>query len=148
MSETCEFGTLRDSLIKDRVVLGTKNKQVRVTLLNQKELTLDKALSVCRSSEITEQHLLKVNDNSTSNINSLQMSYERKENGNVNKGAVSTMVLNMLSANVQHMVKFVINAIKKTVSPMFVKQKLNCQQNLWTLFVMIPNIQKLVNYIV
>ena len=60
--ETCEFGTLiRDSLIQDRVVLGTKNKQVRVTLLNQKELTLDKALSVCRSSELTEQHLLKIN---------------------------------------------------------------------------------------
>ena len=27
LSETCEFGTLRDSLIRDRIVLGTKNKQ-------------------------------------------------------------------------------------------------------------------------
>ena len=72
LSETCEFGTLRDSLIKDRVVLRTKNKQVRVTLLNQKELTLDKALSVCRSRKITEQYLLKIYDNSTSNVNSLQ----------------------------------------------------------------------------
>ena len=34
LSETCEFRTLRDNLIKDRIVLGTKNKQVRVTLLN------------------------------------------------------------------------------------------------------------------
>ena len=65
LSETCEFGTLRDSLIKGRIVLGTKNKQVRVTLLNEKELTLDKALAVCRSSELTEQHLLKINDYST-----------------------------------------------------------------------------------
>ena len=72
LSETCEFETLRDSLIKDRVVLGTKNKQVRVTLLNQKELTLDKALSVCRNSKLTEQYLLKINDNSTSNVNFLQ----------------------------------------------------------------------------
>ena len=72
LSETCEFGTLRDSFIKDRIVLGTKHKQVRVTLLNQKELTLDKALSVCRSSELTEQHLLKIYDNSISNVNSLQ----------------------------------------------------------------------------
>ena len=72
LSETCEFGTLRDSLIKDRIVLGTKNKQVRVTLLNQKELILEKALSVCRSNKLTEQHLLKINDNSTLNINSLQ----------------------------------------------------------------------------
>ena len=72
LSETCEFGTLRDSLIKDCIVLGTKSKQVRVTLLDQKKLTLDKALSVCHSSELTEQHLLKMNNNSTSNVNSLQ----------------------------------------------------------------------------
>ena len=72
LSETCEFGTLRDSLVKDCIVLGTKNKQVRVTLLNRKELTLDKALSVCRSSELTEQRLLKINNNSTSNVNFLQ----------------------------------------------------------------------------
>ena len=37
LSETCEFGTLKDSLIKDCVMLRTKNKQVRVTLLNQKK---------------------------------------------------------------------------------------------------------------
>ena len=72
LSETYEFGTLRASLIKGLIVLGTKNKQVRVTLLNQKELTLDKTLSVCRSSKLTEQHLLKINNNSTSNVNSLQ----------------------------------------------------------------------------
>ena len=72
LSETCEFGTLRDSLIKDCIVLGTKNKQVQVTLLNQKELTLDKALSVYRSSELTEQHLLKINNNSTLKVKSLQ----------------------------------------------------------------------------
>ena len=65
LSETCEFGTLRDSLIKDRIVLGTKNKQVQVTLLNQKDLTLDKALSLCRNSELTEQHLIRINDAST-----------------------------------------------------------------------------------
>ena len=119
LSETSEFGTLRDSLIKDRKVLGTKNNQVRVTLLNQNELTLDKALSVCLSIELTKQHLLKIYDNSTSNINSLRISlripnsYEKKEKRNVNEGTVSTVVLNMLSANVQDMAKFVINAIKK-----------------------------------
>ena len=41
------------------------------------------------------------------------MSYEKKENRNENKGTVSTVVLNMLSANVQHIAQFVINAIKK-----------------------------------
>ena len=57
------------------------------------------------------------------------MSYKKKDNRNVNKGAVGTVVFNMLSANVQHMAKFVINAIEKTISPMFVKQKLNYNEN-------------------
>ena len=48
LSETCKFVTLGDSLIKDCIVLGTKNKQIQVLLLNQKDLILDKALSVCR----------------------------------------------------------------------------------------------------
>ena len=72
LSESCEFGTLRDSLIKDRIVLGTKNKQVQVTLLNYKDLTLDKALSICRSSELTEQHLTKINDVSTSTVSAIR----------------------------------------------------------------------------
>ena len=77
LSETCEFGTLRDSLIKDRIVLGTKNKQVQVTLLNQKDLTLDKALSLCRNSELTEQHLIRINDAST--VRAVQKSIHKKE---------------------------------------------------------------------
>ena len=72
LSESCEFGTLRDSLIKDRIVLGTKNKQVQVSLLNQKDLTLEKALSTCRSSELTEQHLTRINDVSTSSLNAMR----------------------------------------------------------------------------
>ena len=77
LSETCEFGTLQDSLIKDRIVLGTQNKQVQVTLLNQKDLTLDKALSLCRNSELTEQHLSRINDAST--VRAVQKSINKKE---------------------------------------------------------------------
>ena len=77
LSETCEFRTLRDSLIKDRIVLGTKNKQVQVTLPNRKDLTLDKALSLCRNSELTEQHLIRINDAST--VRAVQKSIHKKE---------------------------------------------------------------------
>ena len=94
LSKTCEFGTLRDSLIKAHIVLGTKSKQVRVTFLNQKELTLDKALSVCRSSELTEQHLLKINDHLTSNVNSLQ-NILRKEREWKREQRMSTVVFDL-----------------------------------------------------
>ena len=77
LSETCEFGTLQDSLIKDRILLGTKNEQVQVTWLNQKDLTLDKALSLCRNSELTEQYLIRINDAST--VRAVQKSINKKE---------------------------------------------------------------------
>jgi len=72
LSESCEFGTLRGSLIKDRILLRKKSKQVQVALLNQKDLILEKSLSICRSSELTEQHLTRINDVSTSSVNAMR----------------------------------------------------------------------------
>ena len=57
LSETCEFGTLRNSLIKDRIVLGVSNCKTRERLLRVQELTLEKALDVVRSAEMTEKQL-------------------------------------------------------------------------------------------
>ena len=39
LSDTCEFGTLRDTLIKDRIVLGVKNQKIRERLLREPDLT-------------------------------------------------------------------------------------------------------------
>ena len=49
LCETCEFGTLNNSLIKDRNVLGVNNTKRRERLLRVPDLTLQKALDVCRS---------------------------------------------------------------------------------------------------
>ena len=38
LSGTCEFGTLRDTLIKDRIVLGVKNHKIRERLLRAPDL--------------------------------------------------------------------------------------------------------------
>ena len=43
--EHCGFGNLRDSLIRDRLILGVKNDRAHKKLLEQKDLTLDKALA-------------------------------------------------------------------------------------------------------
>ena len=52
-AKTCEFGTLTDSLIRDRIVCGIINDQTRGRLLREPELTLQKALDICRTNEIT-----------------------------------------------------------------------------------------------
>ena len=65
LSETCEFGTLRNSLIKDRIVLGVSNCKTRERLLRVQELTLEKALGVVRSAEMTEKQLQELESDSS-----------------------------------------------------------------------------------
>lgn len=45
---------LRDSLIKDRLILGVKNDRSRKKLLEKKDLTLDNALVILRTQELTD----------------------------------------------------------------------------------------------
>lgn len=52
-AKDCEFGDLCDSLIRDRIVCGIRDDQVRARLLREADLTLVKALDVCRASELT-----------------------------------------------------------------------------------------------
>ena len=47
-SSHCEFGTLKASLIRDRIVAGVNEKKVQERLLREPELTLDKAIVICR----------------------------------------------------------------------------------------------------
>ena len=39
LSDTCEFGTSKETLIKDRIVLGVKNQKIRERLLREPDLT-------------------------------------------------------------------------------------------------------------
>lgn len=49
--KTCEFGELSESLIKDRIILGIPDNGLRERLLREVDLTLDKALQMCRAAE-------------------------------------------------------------------------------------------------
>ena len=50
---TCEFGTLKDSLIRDRIVCGKTSDKTRCRLLRETDLTLEKAIEICRANEAT-----------------------------------------------------------------------------------------------
>ena len=49
----CEFGTLTDSLIRDRIVCGVLSDRTRSRLLKDSALTLDGAIDICRADEAT-----------------------------------------------------------------------------------------------
>ena len=50
---SCEFGVLTDSLIKDRIVCGIIDDRTRSRLLREPDLSLQKALDICRANEAT-----------------------------------------------------------------------------------------------
>ena len=51
LAETCEFQTLKDNLIHDRIVCGVRDNVVRRKLLQESSLTLTKCVDICRAAE-------------------------------------------------------------------------------------------------
>jgi hypothetical protein len=49
-AQSCNFGDLRDSMIRDRLVLGITSQRVRERLLREEDLTL----GICQPAEISE----------------------------------------------------------------------------------------------
>ena len=60
--KTCKYGALEDELLRDRIVTGTSNNNIRARLLSESGLTLDRAIDICRSTEQAEQQLGKLNN--------------------------------------------------------------------------------------
>ena len=56
-AKLCEFEGLMDSLIRDRIVCGIRDDKCRARLLREVDLTLEKAVDICRSTEIAAAQL-------------------------------------------------------------------------------------------
>ncbi len=55
LARKCEFGTLHDDLIRDRLVCGIHNDNIRTQLLKEKNLTLSSAIEICMLHEQSEK---------------------------------------------------------------------------------------------
>jgi len=55
LAEYCEFGTLKDDLIRDRIVVGLKDKKLSEQLHLDSQLTLEKAVAKARQSETVKK---------------------------------------------------------------------------------------------
>ena len=54
MADSCEFKDLKDSLIRDRIVFGIADNNVRERLVRVPDLTLNKALEIARAAGATQ----------------------------------------------------------------------------------------------
>ena len=57
IAASCEYGDLKDELIRDRIVCGTTYENVRKQMLKERDLNLDRAIELCRIDELTQQRL-------------------------------------------------------------------------------------------
>ena len=63
LASSCEFKYLKDSLIRNRIVFSVRNENVRLRLLSEEELTVQKKLGICRASESSANQLkLRTNE--------------------------------------------------------------------------------------
>ncbi|KMQ92926.1 hypothetical protein RF55_7030 [Lasius niger] len=54
---SCGFGDLKDSLIKDRIISGINNKNLKDRLLREETLTLEKCVKLCKTAELASEQL-------------------------------------------------------------------------------------------
>ena len=77
LAKTCYFcDCLRDSLIRDRIVLGIKNEQMTKKLLRMRDLTLNRCIDVCRSEEVAELQMKSLSG-PVDNINQVKSSSKK-----------------------------------------------------------------------
>uniref|UniRef100_A0A1B8Y8I2 Gypsy retrotransposon integrase-like protein 1 n=1 Tax=Xenopus tropicalis TaxID=8364 RepID=A0A1B8Y8I2_XENTR len=71
LASTCEFGDIRDSLIRDRIVCGIRDTHLRERLLREENLALEKCLQICRASELTKDSLKMIEGPSESMVHAV-----------------------------------------------------------------------------
>ena len=55
LANTCEYGTLKDDLIRDKIVCGVASSYVRKQLLKERALTFDRAIEIGILNELSDR---------------------------------------------------------------------------------------------
>jgi len=57
LARSCEFGAVEESMIRDRIVVGIRDESTRHKLLQVRDLSLTKAVDICKASEAAGRQL-------------------------------------------------------------------------------------------
>ena len=87
MSEDCELGQLRDSLIKGIIIIGLRNKNLQEKLLGDPDIDLSQVCKRSHASEVTklQAKAIQGTNKETSNIEQLSSQNQSKFRKNVIK---------------------------------------------------------------
>ena len=81
LANTCEYGILKDELIRDKIVCGVSSRHVRKQLLKERELTVDRAIHIGIANELSDRNNTELSSN--------QVSDPKEEVHGVDKGGLS-----------------------------------------------------------
>ena len=76
---------MRDSLIRDKIVLGVQDKKIQIRLLRKTDLSLHKATSICRAAEEVKVQTKEMQSNKTDMVSNVDL-VKRKIKKGVEKG--------------------------------------------------------------
>ncbi len=68
LAETCEYGELKDELIRDRIIAGAKEEKLSDLLVQKDDLKLEEAVAIARKWEARESDLKTIRGESQSQI--------------------------------------------------------------------------------
>ncbi|UYV75188.1 K02A2.6-like, partial [Cordylochernes scorpioides] len=81
LSTSCEFESQKDSLIRDRIVYGIQDKALQERLLREPNLTLIKAIEMCKTDEISKQQIkIMQNNQNICQIRKYEKKHSPKQN--------------------------------------------------------------------
>lgn len=60
LSKDCNFGELKDSLIRDRIICGISDLKIKDRLLREPNLDLLKCINICKAAEIAEKQTKQI----------------------------------------------------------------------------------------
>ena len=82
-AQECEFKELTEGLIRDRIVCGINSLKLQERLLRESDLTLDKAILLCKAEEDTQKQAKEIQKRSSETDNKVE-SVRFKRNSNRN----------------------------------------------------------------
>ena len=79
-ASTCQFSTITEELIRDRLVIGLRDHATKLRLLKEDSLDINKALNICRSSEVATQQLKAMKSEETKSTEEVRVVSGRQNN--------------------------------------------------------------------
>ena len=108
-AQTCDYGELKDSLIRDRIVVGINSTQLKEKMLQDKDLSLESAISRCKSAEMTQRQMQVIQEKGsacggkeTEPVNVIKHGRKGNRKSKINNAQPETFDCNKCGKNHQH----------------------------------------------